>query len=343
VDTFDVAVIGVGVMGAAAGRALARSGKKVVLLERFEIGHNRGSSHGAGRIFRYSYHDPRYVAMAQESMPLWRDLEKEVGSRLLTTTGGIDVGDIVPEHAAALEECGASFELLEGAEVNRRFPGVTLPNSEQALFQADTSVVAAERAWRAMATSAAIAGAELRENTRVTEILPQSGGAEVEAEGGRLRAETVLVTAGPWARDLLASIDIPLDVSPTRETIAYFRTRREQVPVVVAWSNPAFYALPVSGMGIKAGEHIAGPPSHPDLEGGPDQASLQRLGEGVAQRFADVERQPHLIETCFYTNTSDAHFVLERHGPVVVGSPCSGHGFKFSPLIGARLAELCGS
>jgi sarcosine oxidase len=341
VETFDVAVIGVGVMGAAAGRALARSGKKVVMLERFEIGHNRGSSHGAARIFRFSYHDPQYVAMAQEALPLWRELENESGASLLTPTGGIDVGDIVPDHASALEECGASFELLEGAEVNQRFPGVTLPEDEQALFQPDTAVVAAERAWRAMAAGAVAAGADLRENTRVTEIVPRDDRAEVISEGERFDTGSVLVTAGAWARDLLAATGIALDVSPTRETIAYFRARNERVPVVVAWSNPAFYALPVSGMGIKAGEHIAGPAAHPDLEGGPDQASLERLAEGVRQRFADVERQPHLIETCFYTNTSDAHFILERHGPVVVGSPCSGHGFKFSPLIGARLAELC--
>ncbi len=195
-----------------------------------------------------------------------------------------------------------------------------------------------------MAASAVAAGADLRENTKVTEVVPRSGGARVIAGDVRVEAETVLVTAGAWGRDLLASIDIELDVVPTRETVAYFRAGIDQaIPAIVAWSTPAFYALPTFGLGIKAGEHVAGPPSHPDEDGEPDAASLARLSQGVAERFAGVDPEPHLVETCFYTNTPDARFVLERHGPVVVGSPCSGHGFKFSPLIGRRLAELCGA
>jgi sarcosine oxidase len=341
VDTFDVAVVGVGVMGAATGRALARAGQRVAMLERFEIGHNRGSSHGSARIFRFSYPDPQYVAMAQEALPLWRALEEETGERLLARTGGLDAGEAVPDHAAALQSCGAEFELLQGSEANDRFPGLTLPDTEEVLYQPDTAVIAADRAWQAMATGAVAAGAELRENSLVTEIVPGASGAEVVADGTRIHAETVVVTAGAWARPLLASIDIALDVVPTRETIAYFRTRMERVPVLVAWSSPAFYALPVARQGIKAGEHIAGPPADPDTEGGPDAPSLERLSRGVTERFAHVDPEPHLVETCFYTNTADEHFVLERHGSVVVGSPCSGHGFKFSPLIGARLAELC--
>jgi monomeric sarcosine oxidase len=340
VESFDVVVVGVGVMGAATGRALARAGKKVAMLERFDIGHNRGSSHGSARIFRFSYRDPQYVAMAQEALPLWRELEHESGGSLLTPTGGIDAGPAVPQHAAALESCGARFELLQGAEVNSRFPGLTLPGDEPALFQPDTAVVAAERSWRAMVTAAVGAGADLWENTRVTEVIPRSGGAEVLAGGARLSAETVVVTAGAWARGLLAPAGIELDVVPTRETVAYFRSATP-VPVLVAWTDPAFYALPTP-QGIKAGHHIAGPPADPDEEGSPDPRAVARLSEGVAACFAAVEPEPHLLETCFYTNTPDDHFVLERHGPVVVGSPCSGHGFKFAPLIGARLAGICG-
>jgi monomeric sarcosine oxidase len=343
VETFDVAVIGVGVMGAAAGRALAQSGNRVAMLERFEIGHKRGSSHGSARIFRLSYHDPQYVAMAQEALPLWRELEAEADEPLLKRTGGIDVGDVVPQHAAALSSCGVGFELLEGAEVNKRFAGLTLAAGEQALLQLDSGVIAADRAWRALVSGAVAAGAELHEHTEVTEVIPEGDHVELVTGGGRIHAGTVLVTAGGWARDLLASLDIELDVVPTRETVAYFRTKIEPVPVLVAWSRPAFYALPSVGLGIKAGEHIAGPKAHPDDDGGPDAASLDRLARGVVERFAHADPRPHRVETCFYTNTADARFVLERHGAVVVGSPCSGHGFKFAPLIGRLLAELCGA
>jgi sarcosine oxidase len=342
VENFDVIVIGVGVMGAATGRALARAGKKVAMLERFQIGHSRGSSHGSARIFRFSYRDPQYVAMAMEALPLWRELEGECGEPLLNSTGGFDAGPAVPQHAAALESCRARFELLRGSEANARWPGLTLPEDEETLYQPDTGVVAAERSWRAMAASAIRAGADLRENIQVTELVPGPDGVEVVSDDARLHATTAVVTAGAWAKGLLAAVDIDLDVVPTRETVAYFRTGMPRVPVLVAWTDPAFYALPTA-LGIKAGHHIAGPPADPDEEGSPDAAALARLAEGVTGMFAGVDPEPQLAETCFYTNTPDEHFVLERHGPVVVGSPCSGHGFKFSPLIGQRLAALCGA
>jgi sarcosine oxidase len=341
VERFDVVVVGVGVMGAATGRALAQAGKKVAMLERFQVGHNRGSSHGSARIFRFSYRDPQYVAMAQEALPLWRELEQESGESLLTLTGGIDAGPAVPQHAAALESCGAKFELWLGAEANARFPGLTLPEREPALYSPDTAVIAAERSWRTMVGSAAGAGADVRESTHVTEVIPRSGEAEVIADGVRLSAETVVVTAGAWARGLVAPLGLDLNVVPTRETIAYFRTSAPKVPVLVAWTDPAFYALPTP-LGIKAGHHIAGPPADPDEEGTPDPEALARLTQAVTSTFAGVDSQPHLGETCFYTNTADEHFILERHGSVVIGSPCSGHGFKFAPLIGRRLAALCG-
>ena len=187
-ETFDVVVIGVGVMGAATGRALAKAGKKVAMLERFAIGHHRGSSHGSARIFRFSYRDPQYVAMAQEALPLWRDLEDEAGESLLTPTGGIDTGPLVPDHAAALNTCGAKFELLDGATVNSRFPGLTLPAEAEALYQADAAVIAAERSWRALAASAVRAGADLRENSVVTELTLRSDGVEVAANGVRFES-----------------------------------------------------------------------------------------------------------------------------------------------------------
>ncbi|MEA2506453.1 MAG: sarcosine oxidase, partial [Actinomycetota bacterium] len=209
--------------------------------------------------------------------------------------------------------------------------------------QPDAGVIAAERAWRALASAAVAAGADMRENAQVSEVTVHDDHVELIAAGNRIQAETVVVTAGAWAPDLLGRLGVDLDAVPTRETVAHFRTGLQQLPVIVAWSDPAFYALPTSELGIKAGEHIAGPPAHPDREGDPDAASVERLARGVAERFSDVDPRPHLVETCFYTNTADTHFVLERHGPLVVGSPCSGHGFKFAPLIGQRLAALCGS
>ncbi|MGH2557413.1 MAG: FAD-dependent oxidoreductase, partial [Actinomycetota bacterium] len=108
----EVAVVGGGVVGAAAARAVARAGRSVVLLEQFRLGHKRGSSHGSARIFRLSYPEVRYVEMAKDALGLWRQLESETGRRLLTTTGGLDTGPSIDLHASALAQCGVSFEIL---------------------------------------------------------------------------------------------------------------------------------------------------------------------------------------------------------------------------------------
>lgn len=336
----EVVVVGVGVMGAATGWALTRAGRRVLLLDQFHVGHTRGSSHGRSRIFRLSYDDPRFVGMAQEALPLWRALEREVGEPLLTLTGLIGVGERVPAHVAALEACGAAYELLDGREAARRFPGLALP-AGPVLFQPDAGFVRADRAWRAFVAGARARGAELREGVRVVGIDPEGDGVRLATMAGEVRARAAVVTAGPWARSLLATAGIDLRVIPTRETVAYFRlSGAASLPALVEWDTPPRYAVPSPGEGLKAGEHRAGPVADPDGEGAPDGASLARVASWVRQRYPHADPEPRQVETCFYTNTAREDFVLERQGPIVVGSPCSGHGFKFAPLVGQRLADL---
>ncbi len=326
-------------MGSATARALASRGRRVVLLERFAIGHDHGSSHGPSRIFRYSYHEAGYVRMAMDALRLWRELEHESGEALLTPTGGLDVGTMVPTHAAALEEAGAAFELLPPGEVIERF-GVAVRG--EALFQPDAATVAADAAWRALAAGAVRSGAEIREDTGVARIETADSGVRVTLETeDRIDGAVAVVTAGAWARPLLSRSGIDLPVTPTRETVAYFPVPEpDRAPAIVDWDAPAIYALRSPGEGIKAGQHQAGPGIDPDLRGEPDAASVARVGAWIRERFPGADGVPTRAETCLYTNTDDGRFVLERHGRIVVGSPCSGHGFKFAPLIGERLADL---
>ena len=337
----DVIVIGAGVIGTCTARALARQGRDVMLLERFRIPHKHGSSHGASRIFRFSYRDPRFVRMAQEALPLWRELEEETGERLLTVTGGLDLGSGVEEHAAALERCGVEMEWLDAAEVARRFPLVALPGGTRALFQPGAGYLAADATVKAAAASAQRHGAEIREETPALAIRPSGNGVEVETERESLRASVAVVTAGGWSKDLLAGAGIDLPVRVTEETVAYFDLDEEAVvPSLVDWGSPAVYSLRSPGQGLKVGEHIAGPVVSPDERGGPRQESVDRLAGWVAERYPSADPEPHLAETCLYTNTADEEFILDRRGPVVIGSPCSGHGFKFAPVNGERLARL---
>jgi sarcosine oxidase len=326
-------------MGSATARELARAGRRVVLLEQFYVGHTRGSSHGASRIFRFSYPDPMYVSMAQEALPLWRALESESGESLLTTTGGLDTGKALADHAAALDACGARFELVDGATITKRIPVVKLGRDEPALYQPDAGVIAADRAVAAFVRSAAAAGAEVNEGVTVVDMQPSGNHVEVGTSDGAVRARKVVVTAGAWAARLLAGAGIDLALRPTRETVGYFRLDAVP-PTFVDWGDPAVYALASPGEGLKVGEHRAGPTVDPNAKGSPDDESLERLRAWVGERYPRADPAPRRAETCLYTNTIDNHFILERHGSIVVGSPCSGHGFKFAPLIGKRLAWL---
>ena len=336
----EVLVVGAGVMGAATARALARRGREVLLLERFEVGHDRGSSHGASRVFRLSYDDPTYVRMAQEALPLWRELEDESGRSVLRTTGGVDVGSGAIANAPALEECGASYERMDGRAASERFPTFSFPPDVPALFQADAGIVRAESAIRAFVDSATAHGAELREETRVVGLAPNDEDVTVETEAEAFRGRAVVVTAGAWAKELLATSGIDLPVVPTRETVAYFALDEPWPPVLVQWEAPPYYALADPGQGIKAAQHHAGPVTDPDAEGEVSEHAVARLSGWVKERFPGADPEPQSAETCLYTNTDDERFILERHGPIVVGSACSGHAFKFAPVIGERLADL---
>jgi sarcosine oxidase len=339
VQRFDVIVVGAGVMGAAAARCLARAGRRTLLLEQFRLGHKRGSSHGPARIFRLSYPEPDYVAMAQEALALWHELEEESEHALLTTTGGLDVGPEVEANAGALEEGDARFRFITPEDAGDRWPFMDLSHAEQILFQPDAGVLAADDAVRAFASGAMKRGAILFEETPVQEIDVDGDDARIKAAGQHFAAETVVVTAGAWAKSLLDDVDIDLPVRPSRETVAYWNLG-DRPPALVEWGDPSVYSLWSPVYGLRAGEHIAGPGTDPDAPGTVNDASVAKLKAWVATRFPGIDPEPVHAETCLYTNTDDERFILERHGRVVVGSPCSGHGFKFAPLIGERLAAL---
>lgn len=336
----DHIVVGGGVMGCATARALAKAGAKVVLLEQFRLGHKRGSSHGRTRIFRYSYPEDKYVEMAREALELWRDLEREAGTELVHTTGGLDVGSRISENAAALERAGLPFELINGAAASERFPGVVLEPNLDVLFQPDSGIIYADASIASFVTSAIDADAEVHEDRQVIGIELKNSSVAVSTPGGDFEGDSIVVTAGPWAQKVLGPLGIELPVRPTRETIAFFATENKTLPTLVEWGNPSIYALPSPGQGIKVGEHIAGPLADPDDEQQVNEESVERLKAWMSERFANTEAEPRLTETCFYTNTRDESFILERYGNVVVGSACSGHAFKFAPWIGKRLAEL---
>ena len=320
----EVVVVGAGVMGLAAARELSRAGRDVVVCEQFELGHARGSSHGGSRIIRLSYPDPRWVRLAQESYPLWRELEAECGRALLDLYGTLDLGDWEPNRAA-LTACGIASEVLEASEIERRFPIQAEPGS-RGLFQADGGILRADAAVAALAE-----GVEVREGHRV-DVIEEDGNS---VSAGGLRARVAVVTAGAWAPSLVA-----LDATPTVETVSYF-SRGEPVPSVIDTTTGASsgYALASPDGALKAGLHQSGRLADPDAPSVPDRELAARTAAWVERRFSGAGPATR-VETCLYTTRENDEFLLERRGRVVVGSACSGHGFKFAPVVGRRLAAL---
>ena len=320
----EVVVVGAGVMGLAAARALAQAGRDVVICEQFELGHERGSSHGSSRIVRLSYPEERWVRLAQESFPLWRELEAECGRRLLDLHGTLDLGDWAPNRDA-LAACGAPYEVLDAAEIERRFPVRADPGS-RGLFQADGGIVFADAAVQALA-----AGLEIRERHRVETVAESGDG----VTAGGLSARAAVITAGAWAPKLAG-----VDATPTVETVSYFELG-EPVPSVIDTTTGfrSGYALLSPGGSLKAGLHQTGRPANPDEANLPDRELAARTAAWVERRFGLAEPATRL-ETCLYTIREHDEFLLERRGRIVVGSACSGHGFKFAPVVGRRLAAL---
>lgn len=319
--------MGAGVMGLAAARALSRRGWQVTIYEQFEAGHEHGSSHGRSRIFRLAYPDPQWVRLAKEALRGWRELEDESGTALLELNGLLEVVKGAERSSRdGLASAGVDFELVQAEEAERRWP-IRVPTGWTVLFQPEAGIVRADLAQAAFLASARAHGADLQEGTRVESLDDVDG-------------EVTVVTAGAWVRRLVASVP----VRPTRETLAYFR--RDGAPMAsLGELDPetrghAQYSLHDPRHGIKAGVHHAGGEIDPDDPGEPDPELVARISDWVGRVHTDVDPDPVEAETCLYTNTADESFILERNGRVVVGSACSGHGFKFAPVVGERLAAL---
>jgi sarcosine oxidase len=323
----EIVVVGAGIMGSAAAYELARQGRDVLLVEQFRVGHERGSSHGRSRIVRLAYPEVEFVELAKEAFVGWRELEQESGHQLLELNGLLELVESSGQSSrAALEAVGAEYELLDPEGARSRWP-VGVPDEWTVLFQPEAGIVRADLAHRSFVDRALARGARLDEDTRVGSL-------------DEVDAAAVVVTAGPWVRSFFP--DLP--VRTTRETIAYFHREGGPLPSVVQLDaqtrGHAMYSLHDPVHGLKAGAHHAGANVSPDDPGEPDLALVERISEWVARTYPDADPVPVAAETCMYTTTPDEHFILERRGKVVIGSACSGHGFKFAPAIGTRLAAM---
>jgi sarcosine oxidase len=354
----DVVVIGLGAMGSAAVHQLARRGKRVVGIERFRPAHDRGSSHGATRIIRLGYYEhPSYVPLLRRAYALWRELEAAAERPLMRITGIAEIGPLdgrlVTGTLAAARTHGLPHEVLAPAEFMRRFPAFRVPADCVGVVQPDGGILSAEAAVRAQLDLAAAAGAELRTGETVAAVEPHGGGARVVTDRGAIEAGAAIVAAGPWTKKLLPGLAAPLRV--TRQVMTWFEPLEpalfapEQFPVfMIETARGIHYGFPRDAIGVKFAKH-----HHADETVDPD--GCDRAGSAadealirpvLAQCLPAANGRLLQAKVCLYTMTPDGDFLLDRlpgAPQIVVASPCSGHGFKFAPVIGEILADLATS
>ncbi len=346
-------VVGAGLLGLAAARALTRRGWRVLVLEAAGApGHERSGSKGDARIFRLGYPEPHYVEMAALARAGWRELEAASGRRLLHVTGQVTMGDeaTVGAIARALAAAGGAVEQISAGEAARRFPGIA--PTGPVLVEPDSGVLVADECLRAFGEAG---GFELRTESPVTSLrrsTPHS--VTVGTAGGHaFEAEVVVDCAGPHTL-ALAGVASPVAAAPSLPQVAYFRTRRPDgvlPPIFIEWGEDMVYGLPVTGHGPHAGtykvsHHTSGPaldafdPADPAPLASDDPALRARLTGAVRRLLPALDPEPVATERCVYDNSADADFVLDRVGRIVVGCGTSGHAFKFGPLLGELLADL---
>ena len=353
---YDAIVLGIGGMGSAACSHLARRGLRVLGLERFDIPHAMGSSHGVNRIIRLAYYEhPSYVPLLRRAYELWRQLEAGFGERLLHITGSIDASDEDdPVFQGSLQSCrehDLAHEVLTATALAERYPGYRLPAGFRALFQPEGGFLVSERCIVAHVAAAQAAGAEIRARQRVLGWEADGAGVRVETEAGSYRASRLIITAGAWCGALLPEL-APL-ARAERQVLAWLQPAEpahftpESFPVFnLAVEEGRFYGFPVFSVpGFKVGRYhhrgeLVDPETMDREPNAEDEAILRSFAEHY---FPAGAGSTMALRTCLFTNTPDEHFILDthpHHRQVVVASPCSGHGFKFCSVIGEILADL---
>ncbi len=355
---YDVIIVGIGGMGSAAAWHLARRGAKVLGLERFDIPHSMGSSHGISRIIRMPYYeDPAYVPLLRRAYELWAEIEATTGEELLVITGSLDAS---PEDDALFQGALNSarlhdlpHEVLTGDQVNARYPGYRLPSSHRAVFQARGGLIASERAIVAHVLAAQAHGAEIHAREAVIgwEANPNGDGVVVTTDRGRYEAARLVLTAGAWIGDLEPSLRAV--AVPERQVLAWLQPAKPELfaldrfPVFnLQVDEGRYYGFPIYEVpGFKFGRyHHRGETSRADEVRREPDAEDERILRQFSQRYFPEGSGPTMaLRSCLFTNTPDEHFILDRHPAheqVVLVSPCSGHGYKFCSVIGEIIADL---
>lgn len=342
-----VVVVGLGVMGLPTARALAERGHEVIGIDRHGISAPAGSSAGMTRIFRLAHDRPGDIVLARKALDRWRELEAMSGETLLDHVGLVLRGEPVPAWAAAVRDAGVAVEELDADGLARVFPELSHRPQEPAAFVPDDGVLFAAKGLAAMAAAARKAGAELSTPERMLEVAETPAGVRVTTDRRVLEADIAVLAVGPWAATLLEPLGIRLPLAPAIGQVSYWRggawERRPSLIDFVAPDKLGVYGVPTPGKGYKIGLDYGSEEAW-DTEAA---AWLPRADEEECNRDWVATHAPglatdgpHLTECCPWTLTPDSEYFIDRRGPFTIATGCSGHAFKFMPIIGELIGDI---
>ncbi|HMO57547.1 MAG TPA: N-methyl-L-tryptophan oxidase [Roseiflexaceae bacterium] len=353
---YHTIVVGVGGVGSATAYELAKRGRRVLGLERFDIPHDMGSSHGYTRIIRLAYYEhPSYVMLLLRAYQLWREIERRANEPLLHITGSIDAGPpdswVFKGALQSAIEHGLPHEVLTGVELAQRFPGYHLPHGTLALLQPEGGFLTPERCIVAYVEAAMALGADIHAREQVIDWEPYGDGVRVTTDRETYLADRLVITAGGWASDLVDPLRGLLTAE--RQVLAWLQPTRPELfaparfPVFnLLVDEGRYYGFPVYGVpGFKFGRyHHLEELAHPDVLDREPRREDEELLRAFAERYFPEGSGPTMaLKSCFFTNTPDHHFIVDlhpRYPQVSFASPCSGHGYKFASVLGEIMADL---
>ncbi|WP_429373273.1 N-methyl-L-tryptophan oxidase [Paenibacillus sp. DS2015] len=353
---YDVIVVGAGSMGMSAGYHLAKQGVRTLLIDTFDPPHQEGSHHGEPRLIRHAYHGgPAYVSMALRAHKLWNELEDATESSLLVQSGVLNMSSSkVYSYEERLKDSlqfGVPIELLDADEIAKRWPGIRLPEDFAGMYEPEAGYLFSEKCVGAYRQLALAAGATLLPYTRVESIGADHSGVSVYTQHGVFHAEKAILSAGAWFKTLEPFITLP--IQSVRKVVGWFQS---ESPLFDAGDFPGFtlgtveggfYGFPsIGGAGVKIGRHDQGvlwqpgEPIEPFGTYADDEADLRRALETYMPAAAGK-----LIRgaVCKYEMTPDEDFIIDHHPAypnILLAGGFSGHGFKFSSVVGEILSDL---